>query len=116
MIKSVKEVLRRRGRGWQVISEDQVLREFLEPYGDYNLVINEPWAFDERSEANIIAWRPRGKAIVLSWGDTDRGPECAIDKAVLIEVIDLLAKSRSRHARKRPSKLVRVRAARRSRR
>lgn len=102
MIETVDEVLKPTATSWRVATNDPVLRPFLARGGDYTFLVSCPELLDEvePNGGNLIAWRVEGDTVVLSHADTDSGPECRIKRAVLEEVMSILAEARGESAGK----------------
>jgi hypothetical protein len=94
MIEDFGSVLRQRGRNWTVVTTDPVLTDFLARNGDYALLARHPKELDLASGGNYIDWTVKGDVVTLKHQDVPGIPPVSIKRAVLEEVVRLLAISR----------------------
>lgn len=89
---TVAEILKKQGPEWRVITQVFPLNIFLEKYGDWRFVQDEPKLLEETCGGNIISWHvlPNGWIELEFAIGTSRDPVCQVPLIVLQETIKLL--------------------------
>jgi hypothetical protein len=94
VITDIKQILRKRGRGWQIVADNWILKEFLK--GDYLFWIDSDllapdYSIEETCGGNIIWWSFVGDEVHLQFqldDPDDPANICKVKKDVLWDAIN----------------------------
>jgi len=89
LITNIKQVLRKRGRGWQIVTENWILKEFFRS-GDYKFWAEDGKTIEDTCGGNIIWWSFENDEVHLQFQlDDPEDPNnmCKVKKDVLWDAV-----------------------------